>query len=248
MSDFSAVIPIIRSFVVGDMDIDTFMNHYFVSEEIERYLEGIIDTIEKEHLPIKRRTVCMKGVNQGLPFEVRASFEIYLKEYAQSFRNLSAEWKQNPPRMGYDIRRTEYRTSLGAYHIHSTVSDIYYQVDTTIIKTEKYGDEYSFLLDVLPNYLSGGVDAENFVSQHILPHYPATMKKGERRKQIKDEINRAFLRDCKGYPRWIQAPEWPLDSDGKPMIYTGQKHFEDYSEYYFRNAANNQKQTITQWW
>ena len=33
---------------------------------------------------------------------------------------------------------------------------------------------HDFSPDVLPGYLAGGISAENYVSQYILPKYPAT--------------------------------------------------------------------------
>ena len=248
MTEFGCAVHRIRSFIVGEMEIADFMQHFNATEEIVQYLEHTIQEIEKNHLPIKRRTISMKGVAQNKPFEVRSYAERYIKEYAQSFRDLSDTWKANPPKAGEHLRGLAYQTAQGAYVIHSTVADIYYQVDPTLIRTEKYHDEYEFSLDVLPGYLAGGIAAENFVSQYILPRFPASMKKGERKKLVKEEIKNAFQKECKGFPRWIQMPEWPMGSDGKPMIYTGQKNFEHYSEYYFRDIIADENQTVKQWW
>ena len=248
MPEFASVIAVIKSFVVGEMNIGDFIREFNTSEEITQYLEWVIERIEKEHLPIKRRTVYMKGVAQNKPFEVRSYAERYIKEYAQSFRDLSDEWKENPPKLGEHLHKIAYQTAHGAFVIHATVADIYYQIDPLLVRSEKYHEEYEFSLDVLPGYLAGGITAENYVSQYIMPRFPATMKKGERKRLIKEEIKNTFLRDCKGYPRWIQMPEWPLGSDGKPMLYTGQKNFEHHSEYYFRDAISDEKHTVKQWW
>ena len=32
------------------------------------------------------------------------------------------------------------------------------------------------------------------------------------------------------------------------MIYTGQKNFQHYSEYDFKDAVSGERQTVTQWW
>lgn len=248
MSEFKSAVEKIQSFIVGEVEIAVFMQHFNATEEIVQYLEHVIEQIEKDHIPIKRRIICMKGVAQNKPFEVRSYAERYIKEYAQSFRDLSDKWKENPPKVGEHLSQLAYQTADGAYEIHGTVADIYYQVDSTLVRTKKYHDEYEFSLDVLPGYLAGGITAENYVSQYIMPLFPATLKKGERKKLVKDEIKNAFQRDCKGFPRWIQMPEWPLGSDGKPMIYSGQKNFEHHSEYYFRDGASNEKYIVKQWW
>lgn len=248
MLEFNFAIEKVRSFVVGEMDIANFVQFLNASDEIVLYLEYVIEQIKKEHLPIKRRIIWMKGVAQNKPFEVRSYAERYIQEYAQSFRDLSDKWKKNPPKVGEHLRRLAYQTAHGAYVIHDTVADIYYQVDPTLVRTEKYHAEYEFSLDVLPGYLAGGIAAENYISQHIMPKYPASMKKGERKRLVKEEIKQAFLRDCKGFPRWIQMPEWPIGTNDTPMVYLGQKAFEHYSEYYFRDSETNEKHTVMQWW
>lgn len=248
MSDDLAVIAKVQSFVDGEMDIADFMRCFNESDEIAQYLESIIELIEQEHIPVHRRTVCMKGVAQNRPFEMPSYAECYIKEYAQNFVTLNDHWKENPPKVGEHLRTLPYQTAQGAFIIHGTVSDIYYQIDPDLIRTEKYDKEYAFFLSVLPRYLAGGITAEDYVSRHILPRFPASMKKGERKRLIREEISKAFLRECKGFPRWIQSPEWPLGSDGRPMIYTGQKNFQHYSEYDFKDAVSGELQTVTQWW
>lgn len=248
MSGSVSAVEIVRSFIVGDLQITDFMKLFNASEEIARYLEQVIEHIEKEHVPIKRRTVRMKGVAENKAFELRSYAERYIKEYAQSFADLSDEWKENPPKVGEHLSRLAYQTAHGAELIHATVADIYYQVDPTLVGTEKYLEEYEFSLDVLPAYLSGGVAAEDFVSRYIMPAFPLSTKKGERKKAVKEEIKKSFRRDCKGFPRWIQMPEWPMGSDGKPMVFTGQKKFENHSEYYFRDDISGEKHTVKQYW
>ncbi|MBE6932264.1 MAG: hypothetical protein E7464_02630 [Ruminococcaceae bacterium] len=238
----------IKAFVKGDLSIADFMAYFHEISEISDYLEYVIDTITTQQIPIKRRTIYMKNVAQNKPFEVRSNAEKFIKEYAQSFRDLSPKWKENPPRVGNFLRTQTHQTAHGAVTIYGIVADIYYQIDPTFPRTEKYSEEYEFSLDVLPGYLAGGISAENYVSQYILPKYPSTMKKGERKRLVKEEIKLAFQRECKGFPRWIQMPEWPIGSDNKPMIYLGQKAFDHHSEYYFRDSTTNEKYTVTQSW
>lgn len=238
----------IQLFVKGETDISTFMLQFEESKEISDFLEWIIEYIAEKHIPIKRRIISAKNANQNKPFEERSYAEQFIKEYAQPFRDLSDEWKENPPKVGDYLRKLTHLTAHGAVIIYGVVADIYYQIDQALPHTEKYIQEYEFSLDVLPGYLAGGISSENYVSQYILPKYPASMKKGERKRLIKEDIKQAFQRDCKGFPRWIQIPEWPIGSDEKPMVYLGQKAFEHHSEYYFKDSATNEKHTVTQWW
>ena len=244
----SPLYPLIHDFVCGRMDISEFIALYEQDDSLADYLDSVIEYIEAHHIPIKRRTVLIKNVNQNKPFAMRSNVEIFIKEYAQDFRDLSDGWKRNPPKAGAELKTISHLTAHGASRIHRIVSDIYYQLDPSTVRTEKYREEYEFSLDVLPGYLAGGISAENYVSQYILPKYPATMKKGERKRLVKEEIKQAFQRDCKGYPRWLQMPEWPMGTDGTPMVYMGQKSFQQNSEYYFRDPATNETHTVTQWW
>ena len=242
------VLTEIKEFVCGQMNISEFILKYNKSDDLSNYLDLVIDYIAANHISIKRRTILMKNVNQNKPFEMRSYVEIFIKDYAQSFRDLSESWKANPPKVGTYLKTISPLTAHGAFKIHSIIADIYYQIDPSLERTEQYHAEYEFSLDVLPGYLAGGISAENYVSQFILSKYPASMKKGERKRFVREEIKLAFQRDCKGFPRWIQMPEWPLGSDQKPMIYTGQKAFDHYTEYYFRDAVTGELRIITQWW
>ena len=243
-----STIACIKAFVKGDMSIADFMDQYARSGEIASFLDWVVDTMETEHIPIKRRTVCMKNVNQNKPFQPCTYVEIFIKEYAQLSHSLSDSWKEAPPKISRYLEKCTPLTAMGALYIHSIVADAYYQIDPEFPRTEKYMEAFEFCLDVLPGYLAGGVSAEDYISRHILTKYPETMKKGERKRLVKAEINQAFLRDGKGYPRWLQSPEWPMAKNGKPMIYTGQKAFEDYTEFYFRDGETNENDTVTQWW
>lgn len=242
------LLVVIKDFVCGKTEISEFIIQYTKSNALSDYLDSVIACIATQKLPIKRRTVLMKNVNQNKPFEMHSYVEQFISEHAQNFRYLPDTWKCNPPKVGAYIKTQSHLTALGAFKIHGIVSDIYYQIDTTLVRSEKYLEEYEFSLDVLPGYLAGGISAENYVSQHILSRFPSTMKKGERKRLVKEEIKQAFPRDCKGFPRWIQMPEWPIGSDEKPMVYIGQKAFDHHSEYYFRDSVTNEKCTITQWW
>lgn len=248
MSEFESAVSQVRAFIIGDMDMAEFVQKLHESDEISRYLEHIIEQIEREHCPVKRRTICMKGVAQNQPFAVQSYAERYVKEWAQNVRGLPDNWKQNPPKVGDHLRKMAHQTAHGAFVLHGTVADIYYQMDSTLLRTEKYNAEYEFSLDVLPGYLAGGIAAENYISQYILPRFPASMKKGERKRLVKEEIKNAFRRDCKGFPNWIQMPEWLIGSDGQPTIYIGQKKFEHHTEYYFRDSATEEALTVRQYW
>ena len=95
---------------------------------------------------------------------------------------------------------------------------MYYKIDKDITPTRHYSDEHDFMLDVIPDYLSG--DPEIYIQDNIISLFPSTMKKTERKKAIKAKIKEEF-KSVKGYPCWYQSSEWPFGKDGKPATYIG---------------------------
>lgn len=241
-------IETIKSFVTGKLSVIEFMKEFENSNQITYFLEAIINDVEAGTISLKRRKLMDEFFDKENPTEFRSSVEQFIKEYAQSFVDLSDEWKAAPPKVDDFLKQLSPLTAVGANEIHEIISDIYYQVDPVLKKTNKYENEYCFSIDVLPGYLAGGISAEAYVSQHIMPKYPATMKKSERKKLVREEIKRVFVREGKGYPRWLQSPEWPMDEKGEPMVYISQKSFGDYCEYYFHRVDDDEVVTVTQWW
>lgn len=236
---------IIIDFIEDRLDIGTFMDLAAREESIFAYLQGIVDHIVQNKLSTKRRTVTMKNVNQNQPFQLFNYVEEFVPELRD--RNHMIYPGTPVPTVKQMLSRYSHRTASGALKIYDIVADIYYQVDDSLNRTEKYLDAYSFSLDVLPGYV-GGSEAEDYISSHIISKYPENMKKTQRKKLIKEDIRNIFLRDCKGYPHWIQDPEWPLGENGIPMIYTGQKKYEGYTEYFFRGNGGEEKKTVRQCW
>lgn len=236
---------IIIDFIEGRMDMDSFMAHAGKDGKILEYLQGIVDQIVKNKLPTRRRTVTMKGVNQNQPFQIFNYVEEFVPELRD--RNHMIYPGTPVPAVKQYLSCWSHKTAGGALKIYDIVADIYYQVDDRLIRTEKYMESYQFSLDVLPGYV-GGIDAENYISSVIIPKYPEDMKKTMRKNKIKEEIRSTFLRDGKGYPHWIQDPQWPLGENGIPMIYTGQKKHEGFTEYFFRGNGTEEKRMIRQCW
>lgn len=236
---------IIIDFIEDRMDMDSFMDLALEDDRIFDFLQAIVNHIVENQLPTKRRTVTMKGVNQGQPFQMFNYIEEFVPELRD--RNHMIYPGSPVPTVKQYLSWFSHKTARGASMIYAVVADIYYQVDEALVRTEKYSDAYAFSLDVLPGYV-GGVEAEDYISRVIIPKYPEDMKKTQRRNLIKQEIRSTFLRDGKGYPHWIQDPEWPLGENGIPMIYTGQKKHEGYTEYFFRGSGSEERRTVRQCW
>lgn len=236
---------IIIDFIEDRMDIGTFMEHVHEDDRIFCCLQNIVDHIVENKLPTRRRTVTMKGVNQNKPFQLYNYIEEFVPELRD--RNKMIYPGTPVPTVKARLSRCSHKTARGALHIYEIVADIYYQIDDSLTRTEKYSDAYRFSLDVLPGYVGGSL-AEDYISRVIIPKYPQTLKKTQRKKLIKEEIRNTFLRDCKGYPHWIQDPEWPLGNNEIPMIYTGQKKYEGYTAYFFRGNGSEEERTVKQYW
>lgn len=236
---------IIIDFIEDRINIDSFMALLQQNDTIFSFLQAIVDNIVSNKLPTRRRTVTMKGVNQNKPFQIFNYIEEFVPELRD--RNHMIYPGTPVPTVKQYLSRWSHKTAGGALKIYDIVADIYYQVDDSLIRTEKYMEYYQFSLDVLPGYI-GGSAAEDYISSVIIPKYPETMKKTIRKNKIKEDIRNTFLRDCKGYPHWIQDPEWPLGENGIPMIYTGQKKSEGYTEYFFRGNNTEETRTIRQFW
>lgn len=236
---------VIIDFIEARLDIVTFMDYACEDDRIFDYLQAIVDNIVDNKLPTKRRTVTMKGVNQNQPFQMFNYIEEFVPELRD--RNHMIYPGSPVPTVKARISRCSHKTARGALNIYDIVADIYYQIDETLTRTEKYSDAHSFSLEVLPGYV-GGIQAEDYISRVIIPKYPEELTKTNRKKLIKEEIRNTFLRDCKSYPHWIQDPQWPLGENGIPMIYTGQKKQKGYSEYFFRGNGTEEKRTIRQCW
>ena len=109
----------------------------------------------------------------------------------------------------------------------------------------QYTEAFDFALEVIPEYLSGG-EAEMYIQEHILPLFPETMKKTERKKAIRAKIKEEFPSE-KGYPCWPQHSEWPLGKDGKPATYIGKGKSEgDLRRFRFRDESTGEILVVEQ--
>jgi len=236
----------IRSFLMGNTDIVTFRSIYDENLEIENYLQAIIDDIKKSGRPLKkyRCTVGDRVLESTGSIEYLLSPEespglIYGNhEYDSVHTFLTYEWRMTT----HDVE-----TAQGASAFYDGVYSIYYQIDQSIPWSDRYSREYSFVLETIPEYLSGG-EAEKYIAKHIIPLFPDTMKKSERKKAIKAKIREEFKSE-KGYPSWAQSSDWPLGKDGKPATYLGKgKSKGDLRRWQFRDESTGEILVVEQYY
>lgn len=148
----------------------------------------------------------------------------------------------------YEFRMITHhvKTASGALQFYHEVLVLYYQVDRSIAYDDRYSRAYRFALDVIPQYLSGG-EAERYIQEQILPLFPDTMKKSERKKAIRNRIREEF-RSEKGVPHWVQSADWPFGADGKPTTYIGKgASGEEVQRWRFRDESTGEVIVVEQY-
>ena len=235
------------AFCAGDLGIMDYRRLYDENPEIDAFLQGIVDDIKAKggeivpcpmEDPLQPGTTLqlLGGVNYLLAPQTDPSLE-YCPPQFESVRQM----------LNYEFRSISHnvRTAEGALTFFEQVVVIYYQVDRNIKPTGRYWIEWQFAQDVIPECLIGGV-AEMYIQEHIIPLFPDTMKKAERKKEIKARIREEF-RTEKGYPQWAQASDWPLGSDGKPATYIGKGKCQgDLQRWRFRDESSGEIITVEQ--
>lgn len=237
---------LIKDFLCGKLDIVSFRRIYDESPEINDYLQKIIDDMREAGIEAKP----FKCIIGGTTYWLTDGVEYLLAPETFPgliYGNHSHDSVRNFLTYEFNMLTHDVETAAGASAFYAGVYAIYYQLDQNIERIEKYSDAYDFVLDVIPEYLCGG-EAEKYIQKNIIPLYPDTMKKGERKKAIRAKIKEEFKSE-KGYPHWPQSSEWPLGKDGKPTTYIGTGKSEgDLRRFRFRDESTGEIITVEQYY
>ena len=211
---------ITADFLSGRLDIAEYRRLFDEGQELEVFLQKIVDDIKASDGKIEPYPFLMDDGNvfmgtEGIPYLLAPETDPGLAY------GLPPQYESVRQMLTYECRMITHnvRTAAGASTFFKQVLVLYWQIDKDIKPTNKYREAYDFALDVIPKYLAGG-EAEIYIQEHIIPLFPETMKKAERQKAVKAKIKEEFHSE-KGYPCWVQSSEWPLGKDGKPMTYLG---------------------------
>ena len=211
---------ITADFLSGRLDIAEYRRLFDEEMELEVFLQKIVDDIKAsggkiEPYPFQMDDGSVFMGTEGTPYLIAPETDPGL-EYG-----LPPQYESVRQMLTYECRMITHnvRTAAGASAFFNQVLVLYWQVDKDIKPTNKYREAYGFALDVIPKYLVGG-EAEMYIQEHILPLFPETMKKSERKTAVKAKIKEEF-RSEKGYPCWVQSSEWPFGKERKPMTYLG---------------------------
>ncbi len=239
---------LIRGFLTGKMDIFTFRQLYDTQPEINDFLQSVIDSYVKGGRPLMPvphqledgTATIHKGVTYFAEPENYPGFSYGICPF-YCVRDYLTE--------KCHAITTDVRSASGAWKFYTRVYDIFYQYDRTVPCCDQaYERAFSFALDVIPNYLCGG-EAELYIQENIIPMFPESMPKIQRKKAIRAKIKEEF-RSVKGYPAWIQSSEWPLGKDGKPTVYLGRKSKcgGEMSQYLFRDESDDSTIIVEQFY
>ena len=109
----------------------------------------------------------------------------------------------------------------------------------------KYDQDYDYLLDIQPSWLD--IVDDQGIFDKIIAQVPQDLSKAKRIQWGKEQLKKLFRYD-KTYPRWIQAPEWPI-VNGKPLVFSHQKKAgkdDVRTLYYFYDPDTKAETIITQ--
>ena len=236
----------ILSFLTGELDIAEFRRLYDEKPEIDAFLQKIIDDMKADgRKPIPYRRMIgdreysfSSTVPHLLDPEADPGLQYCPPRYFSVRQCLTYEFRG----FTHDVE-----TASGASSFYSAVYEIFTQIDQAVPYCYKYSDMFNFAIDVIPEYLEGG-ESEKYIQKHIIPLFPDTMKKTERKKAIKAKIKEAFKSE-KGYPCWPQHSEWPMDKEGKPCTYIGKGKSEgDLRRFRFRDETTGEVIVVEQFY
>lgn len=237
----------IIDFLNGSLDIIEFRRLYDENPEIDAFLQKIIDDMKMDHNRKPIPYTCLIG-GQEHSFSSVVPY-LLAPETDPSLQYCPPRYESVRQLLTYEFRMSTHdvETAHGASTFYDEVYEIYRQIDQTIPFFYKYQDAYGFALDVIPEYLAGG-ESEKYIQKHIIPQFPETMKKAERKKAIKAKIKEIFKSE-KGYPCWPQSSEWPMDKEGNPCTYIGKgKSDGDLRRFRFRDETTGEEVVIEQFY
>lgn len=231
----------VSDFLKGTLSIIEFKKLYDTVPEIDAFLQNIVDSIKKQDGEMRPHP-SKHPVTGEIQYSVGPVKYLLAPETCPSLLyGCPPQYESVRQMLNYEFRMTTHNvhTAAGALQFYTEIYELFYQIDDSIPYDEKYSDEYSFALDVIPKYLAGGT-AEQYIQERIIPLYPETTKKSERKKAVKAKIKELFKSE-KGYPCWAQSSDWPLGADEKPATYIGKgKTDGDLRRWRFRDESTGE--------
>ncbi len=238
----------VKQFLEGQTDISDFRRMYDEDESVDDFLQGIIDRIRTDNgavepFPFVQEDGTVFSSTEGISYLLDPASDPSLPFCPPRYESVRQLLNYNFRGFTHDVR-----SANGALTFYNQVLVIYYQLDRTVRYTDRYRKAFCFALDVIPEYLAGG-EAEMYIQKNIIPLFPESMGKTKRIKAIRSKIREEFKSE-KGYPCWLQAPEWPLGKDGKPTTYVGKgkRPSPEAARWIFRDETDGELITVEQFY
>lgn len=109
----------------------------------------------------------------------------------------------------------------------------------------KYDDDYNYLLSIQPSWLD--ITDDQGIFDRILAERPKELSKTKQIAWGKAKLKELF-RYNRTYPRWVQAPEWPI-VNGKPLVFSHQskeKKDDERIYFYFYDPETREETVVEQ--
>ena len=221
---------IIRQFVRGDIDFDVFYNYYCTDNKIIQYLENIVISLNAKNIQITYDAVFNATFT---PEEAK----YYIEKNRSDHTDIVVPNKHYP-----DVKSLMDHFLSSSCSFIMKKSEIYNLIYSIVVAAEpktvyyhKYSDDFSFFNSAVPDYVSGGEEACNYIEKEIISKLPSDISKSKRIKLCKEQIKKSFSIEGNKFPRWAQSAEWPI-VNGKPAKYLGYHRKGDLVVYIFEDV------------
>ncbi len=110
-----------------------------------------------------------------------------------------------------------------------------------------------FITKYCPTFIGGSEVDESRILYKIYEELPLDASNSEKEKLFQEKIKKCFHLKSGSFPDWLEAPEWPISSIGKPMRFVRQKTIKTnellegrYIRFYFEDVDTGEKRVICQ--
>ena len=143
---------LIQDFLEGKIDIIEFKELCDRDDSIYDFLQQIIDEIKENNDKIDKYPFPSDSSPEGVHYSDECVRYLLAPETDPSLKyGCPPHYNSVKQMLNYEWNSytTNVRTASGALTFFNEVLVIYYQIDKTVIPTEKYSDEYDFALQVI---------------------------------------------------------------------------------------------------
>lgn len=130
--------------------------------------------------------------------------------------------------------------------IHSMFCRFLDKLNIDFNPTNIYIDKCRQYYSVIPDWLNDS--AVEWVDENILSKVPSGYNKTQRKKWVKEQVEKTFPCE-KRKPSWAQGTEdWPQDEEGNFLTFIKQKEKGEEVTYYFENKKTGEIVELKEWY